>query len=514
MKSLIVLLTLPCSPFFSVALAQTGHHRLKGHQVGEHHQSSGYGHYAPNDGFGYHESSKNGRPTNNGGSYDVDNIYNHDAYDQESSSFSLVVSNPTDVIPESTALATRISTSISTGTSALIDASLASKTSTTSTASASTGTSAAIATQSHPPTPGNLCSGHELILADVHCFDNFLIGCDAAFYAWNSGALDFRNINVPDKEACHNKCLEDPLCTGWTNWMDSVAGLRESGISVSSTCTLIFNPIELNPVEPFYFGMAFGLRGFCDFPNSGSTSTSAAMSVSTATGGGISASAVTLETLPTSATDLCPALGGHCLDSNYIQCDRILEDDAGMTIDAGQCVFQPGIKSERACHDACHLNNNCQGWIMDQEQELNDCCHLNTSVQLPDPLPPISGPSTSLAHYSYGLKRACPADVSSLCPAAESDCVDGFKVRCGRLIFNDVAPVPSGDLQPGVFEELACHQACAEDPGCTTWWGESDILFETYYCYHGSRPVVFKEEVPGTDDRYISSSYGIRNACD
>ncbi|KAI4596734.1 hypothetical protein KJ359_005076 [Pestalotiopsis sp. 9143b] len=296
--------------------------------------------------------------------------------------------------------------------------------------------------------------------------------------------------------------------------MDSVEGLRESGISISNICTLIFNSIELNPVEPFYFGMAFGLRGFCDFPNTGSTPTSAVMPVSTATDGGISASDVTLETLPTSATDLCPGLGGHCLDSNYIQCDRNLEDDTSTTIDDEQCVSQPGIHSERACHDACHLDNKCYGWTMDQEQELSDCCHLNTSVQLRDPLPPNTAPSMSPAHYSYGLKRSCPSDISSLCPAAESACVDGFKVRCGRLIFNDVAPIPSGNLQPNVFEELACHQACAEDPGCTTWWGESDIVYETYYCYHGSRPAVFKAEIPGTDDRYMSSSYGVRNACD
>lgn len=185
------------------------------------------------DRFGYGESSNNDISSNNGGSYHVKNMYKHDggknyaqdAHKQESSSFSLVVSDTTRVIPESTALTTRISTStiISSRTSALVDASLV--TTTTLTASASTSTSAAVATQSYLPTPGNLCSGHGIIVADVYCLDKFLIGCDAAIYAWNSAALDFRNIKVPDKEACHNKCLEDPpyALSGQTGWIPSRA---------------------------------------------------------------------------------------------------------------------------------------------------------------------------------------------------------------------------------------------------------------------------------------------------
>ncbi|ETS85615.1 hypothetical protein PFICI_03640 [Pestalotiopsis fici W106-1] len=481
-------------------------------------------HYLSNEQF-VHDSSNDHVPINKGESYDIVDKYNYKTdedygHKQGTTSISLVVSDPTDAIPGSTSLTTLISTSFnpSSLTSGLTDASPESTTvlTTASTTLISSRTSVSTTSEALPSTPQDLCSGHDTIIGDVHCLGNFLIGCSTLFNAVNRNTLDLRNVpNVPNKEACHQKCIEDPLCTGWTCILDSVEGLKESGISVGDGyCRHVYSPVELDETEPFTFGDAFGLRGFCDFP--------IAELASTSTGSATSATTVTLQTVPTSATDICPDLGGQCLDNNYIQCDRVLQDDAGTSIGIDKCIFQPGIKSERACHQTCLLDNKCYGWIMEQVQDFDDfgngksyyCCHLNTTVQLPDPLPAKGPFSTFPAYDSYGLKGSCPADVGSICPRAENACVDDFKVRCGRLIFNDVTPLLEGIWQPDIREDLACHQACAEDPDCTTWWGELDPIFNTFTCFRGTSAVAIKTTIAmDQGEEFTSSFYGIRGAC-
>ncbi|KAF7541035.1 hypothetical protein G7054_g952 [Neopestalotiopsis clavispora] len=248
-----------------------------------------------------------------------------------------------------------------------------------------------------PSTPRNLCSGHDHIIGDVHCLGNFLIGCGTIFNAVNVDSLEGSFVpNIPDKEACHQSCIDDPVCMGWISLYESVAELWESGIMISQYCRHIFNTVQFNTTEPFGFGEAFGLRGFCDFPIAGPASTSEQ--------GGSTASAVAPQITPTSATDLCPDMDGQCLN--------------------------------------------------------------------------------------------------------------GFKVRCERLIFNDVTPLLEGNLVANISEEVVCHETCVEDSGCTAWWGERDSYFKTYTCYHGTMSVSIKPMIAESQgEEFMYSSYGVRKTC-
>ncbi|KAI0178083.1 hypothetical protein BJ166DRAFT_491892 [Pestalotiopsis sp. NC0098] len=165
------------------------------------------------------------------------------------------------------------------------------------------------------------------------------------------------------------------------------------------------------------------------------------------------ATRVTLQTIPTSDTHLCPDFDGQCLNGNIIRCDRVLSTDTNAISSRYECEFGPGLSvtSERACHESCRRQGDCSGWQMIQTQTFDgsggdgttyDCCFVHGHPHLQDPLPQQSRFSTFPAYYSYGLDSYCTDQSPGLCPEADNGCVDEFLVRCGRDLEQDVAAVP------------------------------------------------------------------------
>ncbi|KAK6218828.1 hypothetical protein LQW54_002754, partial [Pestalotiopsis sp. IQ-011] len=248
--------------------------------------------------------------------------------------------------------------------------------------------------------------------------------------------------------------------------------------------------------------------------------------------GVLPATRVTLQTIPTSETHLCPDFDGQCLNGNIIRCDRVLGIDANATSSRYECEFGPGLSvtSERACHESCRRQGDCSGWQMIQTQIFDgsggdgttyDCCFVHGHPRLQDPLPQQSRFSTFPAYYSYGLDSYCTDQSPGLCPMADNGCVDEFLVRCGRDLEQDVTAAPgayTAYVVVDILEHLACHQACAENPRCTAWYGNSksvDVGSALWFsCWHVFELITLQPVLAGAPSSLSYNYYGIRGACE
>lgn len=253
-----------------------------------------------------------------------------------------------------------------------------------------------------------------------------------------------------------------------------------------------------------------------------STSTTSTTSSSTSTTS-IPPSQVTRVTLPATDTEnLCPVFEGRCLNSNYIRCDRGIADDSDPLLSSYTCIQQSDINTERQCHDTCVANTTCNGWEAERDgvetgpNEIALCCHISGFVGL------LASPPThptDLLYHSYGLKKRCPRAERFLCPKSENYCVDNFHIRCGRSLTDDIsAPIRSA-LLLAIDEELACHQACAQDPACVAWYGDLESIFEPpspeyFNCYHVTGETPQLKSVLATNLPPRFNSYGIKGLCD
>jgi hypothetical protein len=99
--------------------------------------------------------------------------------------------------------------------------------------------------------------------------------------------------------------------------------------------------------------------------------------------------------------------------------------------------------------------------------------------------------------------------------------VDNLLVRCGRPFAGDVTTRRPSVWKFDLLTDLACHQACAQDPTCTAWDGSLEYLDPEsgggalFNCYHTiNRRVTLKPVLDVIPRPLDDFSYGIKNYCD